>query len=472
MKVLLVHPHAAEELIFKKVIGLQMQPIGLGYIASSLQQNGHEVRIMDMPAEKKDSQDFIDELKHYRPDVVGMYIATYRSENALKLLEMAKKTVPGIKTVCGGPHSSMVAEELVEESCVDVVVCGEGEITIKKVVDSFNSGSDLGNIKGVVFKRGGSVVATEPRPLIEDLDRLPWPSRNLFDRDRYRLMDHLNIATIVSSRGCTYGCNYCTVPALYGNRWRARSPMDVVDEMEHVQNKYDPDILMFLDDNFDLEDDRVWEICEEIDRRNLELDWGCLSGGLQDGKPGLTKRMSEVGCRVIGYNLETGSQKSIDTLNRGVSLDQAREALKLSGDLGMIRILNIVIGFPGETREDIQQSIDFAKEVNVEFPLFFLPTPYPGTDFHRTAKRQGMIEELDWEKYTTANPVIETEYLDLDTLRSLNRQAYRECYLSFESIPRYTKMTKNVIKDGWVGLKDIPQLMVGGGIMFMNITRF
>jgi len=472
MRVLLVQPHAAEELIFKRVIGLQIQPIGLGYIASSLQKAGHDVKITDLPAENKDVEDFANHIKTYKPDILGLYIATYRSENALELMRTAKKINPDIKTVCGGPHSSMVAEQLVQNDCVDVVVCGEGEITIKEVANTIEQGDSLTGVKGVVYQKGNEVMVNEPRPLIEDLDSLPLPARNLFDRDRYRLMDHLNIATVVSSRGCTYGCNYCTVPALYGNRWRARSPENVVDEMEHVQKKYNPDILMFLDDNFDSDEDRVWDICDEIENRDIELTWGCLSGGLQDGKPELTKRMSEVGCKVIGYNLETGSQKSIDTLNRGVSLQQAKEALELSGELGMIRILNIVIGFPGETEEDIRKSIQFAKDVNVEFPLFFLPTPYPGTDFHKTAKRQGMIEELDWEKYTTMNPVIETEYLDLDTLRGLNKEAYRECYLSINSIPRYTKMTKNVIQDGWIQLKDLPQLIVGGGMMFLNISRF
>ncbi|RZN61868.1 B12-binding domain-containing radical SAM protein [Methanonatronarchaeum sp. AMET6-2] len=471
MKVLLVQPHAAEELVFKEVIGLTVQPMGLAYIASSLERDGHEVRIMDMPAEDKDMDDFIGELKDYRPDVLGLYIATYRSENALELTRASKKVLPEITTICGGPHSSMVAEELVQNRSIDIVVCGEGEVTIRRVLQELGGG-DLGGVRGIVYMDGDTSVSTEPRELVEDLDSLPWPSRRLFDRDRYRLMDHLDIATIVSSRGCTYGCNYCTVPALYGNRWRARSPEDVVDEMIHVEEKYDPDIIMFLDDNFDLDEDRVWSICDEIDRRGLEVPWGCLSGGLQDGKPELTKRMSEAGCRVIGYNLEAGSEKSIDTLNRGVSLDEAREALRLSGELGMIRILNIVIGFPGEDEEDIKQAIQFAKDVNVEFPLFFLPTPYPGTEFHRTAKRQGMIEELDWEKYTTMNPVIETEYLDLDKLRQLNREAYRECYLSIDSVPRYLNMTKNVIRDGWIDIQDLPRLFVGGSMMFLNISRF
>lgn len=280
--------------------------------------------------------------------------------------------------------------------------------------------------------------------------------------NKYKIMNHLTIASVVSSRGCPSDCNYCSVPAIFGTKCRLRSAKDVVDEMEEIDKKYNPDFIMFMDENFDYSIQRLWDICDLIEERNLDITWGCCSGGIDRNHPELLERMVKDGCKVLSYNLESGSKKSIEVMNSDSSHEATKKDLELSGKLGLIRILNVIIGMPGENREDILESIEFAKELSPELPLFFLPTPYPGTKLYETTKRQGMIDEVDWEKYTSYNPIIENESLETKELKNLLKKAYKECYLNESSFKNNFKMIIKKYLDDTIDLQDIPSLIYHG----------
>ncbi|PTD93391.1 hypothetical protein C9439_08260 [archaeon SCG-AAA382B04] len=465
MKILLIHPPAEEDLLFKKIIGLTPQPIGLGYVAAAVENKGHSVELLDIPAQnisKKEliisKKELIKKIRKFDPDVIGVYLATYRCQKGLKILEIAKKYSNNAKTVCGGPHSTVTAEDLVKNQSVDYVVSGEAEQTFPELLETIDKNKNKYDVNGIVFCEDNEAVSTDPPKKIEDLDDLPTPARHHFDMEKYTLMNHLEIASIVSSRGCPFDCNYCSVPAIFGTECRLRSAEDIVNEIEEVNKKYGPDLFMFMDDNFDYSIDRLWKICDLLEERDLDILWGCCSSGINSNNPGLLKRMDETGCKVLSYNLESGSKKSLEVMDPGISYESTKKDLELAGDLGLIRILNIIIGMPGETRDDIIESIQFAKEVNPEFPLFFLPTPYPGTKFYKTAKRQGMIKEGDWKKYTSYNPIIENESLSQEELRELLERGYKECYLNPASVKNKFKMMINRLTDGSIGLRDTPPI--------------
>lgn len=410
-----------------------------------------------MPAEGKDVTKVEKEIEAFKPDILGVYCATYRVDHAHKVISAAKEVDASIRTVMGGPHASLLAEDVLRENPnLDAVVCGEGDLTLPELVNAWGPG-DLEKVKGIVFREKGLILRNPPRPLIEDLDGLPYPARHLLPMDKYRLFETFKMAIIISSRGCPYGCHYCSVSAIYGKKWRARSAKNVVDEMEHLCDNYDIDLIMFFDDSFDLDRERTERICDEIVERGLDIPWGYDSSIMSIDRRHL-KKLREAGCRILSYEIETASQKSIDTMKKDISIGEMKKVMDAAKDFGILRIANVILGLPGETREDVMESIELMKEMEPEYPLFFLPTPYPGTKFHETAEKTGMIKELDWSKYTTANPIIETQELSLKEVRELNTKAYKDFYLRRSAIKNNLRITYKFIKGGIIKPRHMPVL--------------
>ncbi|MDI6888582.1 MAG: radical SAM protein [Methanocellales archaeon] len=456
MRILLIHPPCEEE-IYQRFLGLVAPPIGLAYVAAALENDGHEVMIIDMPAEAKDIDEVKEDIERFHLDVVGVYCATYRVNHANEVIKTAKEVDGGIKTLMGGPHASLLAEDCMKNENLDVVVCGEGEITTPELIHTWKCGGDLTRVKGIVFREHEQVVRNPPRELA-DVDSLPYPARHLLPMDKYKLFGTFKLGTMISSRGCTYGCHYCSVAAIYGRRWRPRNPKRIVDEMEYLQKNYDIDALIFMDDNFDLNKKRVMMLCDEIRERGLDILWGYQSASVIKDEETL-KKLRNVGCRILTYSIETSSRRSIDVMKKKVDMQQVRDVFQMSRKLGMIRIANIILGLPGEAKKDVEESIELAKALDPEYALFFLPAPYPGTKFYETAEKMGMIKELDWSKYDTANPIIETEQLSLDELRELNKRAYMEFYLRPAIIKNNLKILYDFIKEGYIKPKHVPGLM-------------
>jgi len=429
MRTLLIHPPCEEE-IYQRFLGLVAPPIGLAYVAAALENDGHEVKIIDMPAEANDIGEVKANIERFRPDVVGVYCATYRVNHANEVINTAKEVDANIKTLMGGPHASLLAEDCMKNENLEVVVCGEGEITTPELIRAWKSGGDLAKVKGIVFRENGRIIRSAPRELA-DVDSLPYPARHLLPMDKYRLFGTFKLGTMVSSRGCTFGCQYCSVAAIYGKKWRPRSAKRIVDEME--------------------------TLCDEIMERDLDILWGYQSASaIQDEE--MLKKLRNAGCRIITYSIETSSRRSIDVMKKKIDMQQVRDVFQMSKELGMIRIANIILGLPGEGEKDVEESIELAKALDPEYALFFLPAPYPGTKFYETAEKMGMIKELDWSKYDTTNPIIETEQLSLDVLRELNKRAYKEFYLRPVTIRNNLKMICNFVKDGGIKPAHIPGL--------------
>ncbi|MDD3421854.1 MAG: radical SAM protein [Methanocellales archaeon] len=457
LKALLIHPPCERE-IYQRFLGLTAPPTGLAYVAAALERDHeNEVKIIDMPAERKDITKVKKEIETFKPDMLGVYCATYRVNHANQVINATKEVDASIKTLMGGPHASLLAEDVLKENPnLDAVVCGEGDITVPELANAWEFG-ELAKVKGIAFRENGRIVRNPPRPLIDDLDSIPYPARHLLPMDKYRLFGTFRMATMVSSRGCPYGCHYCSVSAIYGRKWRARSAKNVVDEMEHLCDSYDLDLIMFFDDNFDLDRKRTESICDEITERGLEIPWGYESSIMSTDRHHL-KKLREAGCRILSYGIETTSQKSITTMKKDISTREMKEVMDNSKELGMLRIANVILGLPGETREDVMESIDLMKELEPEYPLFFLPTPYPGTKFHETAEKMGMIKELDWSKYTTANPILETQELSLKEVRELNTKAYKDFYLRPIVIKNNLRMLSKFIKSGVIKPRHMPGL--------------
>lgn len=318
-----------------------------------------------------------------------------------------------------------------------------------ELVETLDEGGDLKNVKGIAYEGG----VTPPRPLISDLDELPFPARHLLPMDQYKILNmKLHTATMVSGRGCPMQCSFCASAALHGNKLRMRSPENVVDEMEHLINDHNSGMIAFMDDTFTLKPRRVEEICDEIKRRNIDVYWGCTARADTLSEK-LLHKLSDSGCITMFLGVESADQQQLDRVNKQMTIEKIRQAFKLSRENDIRTIASVVLGMPGDTKESIGRTIKFVRELNPSYALFSLATPYPGTRFYQEAVQDNLIKVKDWSKYTLLSPVLETVDCSLDELKKMQTKAFRQFYL------RPVYLMKQVRMDGPILLKTVAAMM-------------
>ena len=447
MKVLLINPPYFNSKY--KFIGLVAPPLGIAYMAAVLEQNDIAVEIIDAAALEMSWETLESEIKRVSPQLVAVTALTPTIDKALQTAELAKKTCPQATVVMGGYHPTFNYQEMLEKDYVDLVVMGEGEYTMLELVQTLEEGGDLKNVKGIAYQD----VVTPPRPLIEDLDELPFPARHLLPMDHYKILNmKLHTATLISGRGCPMQCSFCASAALHGNKLRMRSAQNVVDEMEHLIKDHDAGMIDFMDDTFTLKPSRVAEICDEIIKRDLDTYWGCTARAdtLSDE---LLQKLSDSGCITLFLGVESADQQQLDRVNKQITIDKIRQAFKLSRENDIRTIASVVLGMPGDTKESIERTIKFVRELNPSYALFSLATPYPGTRFYQEAVQDNLIKVKDWSKYTLLSPVLETVDCSLDELKKMQKKAFRQFYL------RPVYLMKQVRMDGPILLKTVAAMI-------------
>jgi len=274
------------------------------------------------------------------------------------------------------------------------------------------------------------VHENEDRPLIQDLDAIPFPARHIVKSESYReaVFAGRRCATIVSSRGCPYRCVFCLWPrTMYGRRSRARSPENVVDEIEHVVNEYDIDEIYFDDDTFNLNKSRVMKICEGIMKRYIDVKW--MSQCRVDKVDlELLKEMKKAGCHYIKYGVESGSQGMLDAMKKGITLEDARTAFRLTRKAGIKTQAFFLFGLPWGTHETIRETIEFAKELEPDSAQFAIVVPHPGTELYNMCLEKGWLKYDSWEDFDCRKALIETENLAARDVEEYRIEAYKKFY--------------------------------------------
>ena len=371
-------------------------PYGLAVIAAVLRDIGHDVEIFDINALRLSEEDILDCLKQKKWDVAGVsgLITTFSYQQWI--IAELKKLNPDAPVISGGGLATSVPEYLFENTETNIAVIGEGEITMPELLSVIDTGGDLSGVNGIWFKEDGVLQATEERRNVKDLDSLPFPAWDLLPMDIYLKHpvwgDAANNSSgfkkdvtvnrsmnIISSRGCPYSCNYCY--HLFGkSSYRFRSAQNIIDEMEILINEYDVDFIGFNDDNMMASEKRLLEFCDLLKEKAWNITWGC-HGRVTSAKLHILEKMAESGCVWIGYGIESGSQKMLDLMNKRASVEQAKQAIINTRQAGIYPNTTFIFGYPGETTETIQETIDFKKEMTIECASFFA-TPYPGTDLY------------------------------------------------------------------------------------------
>jgi anaerobic magnesium-protoporphyrin IX monomethyl ester cyclase len=402
--------------------------IGVAYIAAVLEEKGFDIKVIDCPLLNMSYEGLKQEIARYKPDIVGITSVTVTFSSAVQAAHSAKEVDPQVLVVLGGPHVTVLDEQTVGENPdVDVVVRGEGEATMLELAERVAKSKlhNFGGVKGITFRENSKVVRTEERDFIQNLDELPHPAYKYFPLEKYRLYGKL-ILPITTSRGCFANCSFCLAPRMAGRVFRARSPKNVVDELELFKNLYKPDAFTFHDETFTTDKDRAIAICDEIKQRKIGLPWDCSTRVDRISKDVLVK-MKEAGCQLVSFGAESGSQAILNSMRKGTTVEQNEMAIKLVREAGMVVTVSMIIGYPGETEETLEQTLNFIRRTQPDDVHLSLATPYPGIELNRVVKDLGWEMCEDWGHCDMQAQVFKNPALPVDLVK-IRREFYKEFY--------------------------------------------
>lgn len=424
-------------------------PLGLGYIGAVLEANGFDVEILDALALGADNVEQVGEFirvglswedlkSHVRrasPNIVGVSAAyTAYASNSHQCAKIVKEVDPEIPVVFGGAHTSILFDKVLADPNVDIAVLGEGEMTFLELMKRLKTDADIHGVSGTAVRQNSSIVRNSPRPYIEELDSIPFPARHLLPMERYFrkpsfLRDYSMRpprTNMITSRGCPFNCVFCSIHSVWGYKWRWRSPNNVADEIELLMNKYGVREIAFLDDNISLNKKRMMAICDEIIQRKLDIKW-CTPNGVMvrtlDRE--VVERMRKSGCWKLTLGIESGSSETQRFIGKNINLEQCREIIRYCNKIGMWTHATFIIGFPYETLESINQTIDFAVNSELDLANFYVATPYPATRLHDVFLKENLLEDNYDTSYLSVNlPGVDTKFFTKQELKMMQSNAY------------------------------------------------
>ncbi len=339
-------------------------PLGMCYLASVLEFRGFRAQILDMSMAKQSvmMRRLQSKLADEKPEVVGITSMSNNFSVAVKIAQAVKLWRPQSTVVMGGVHATFLHKELLSTIPeVDVVVRYEGEITMLELVRALEENNPLQNVKGISFKKAGEVISNPFRERIKNLDQLPYPDYRSLEPS---VEDYLGDSKkrnfpVLTTRGCPFGCIYCSTMAFNGRTYRARSVASVVGELQYLMDEYRMNDVSFVDDNFTMQKDRVFSLCSEI--KKLGITWGCSARVDQISEELLTA-MRDAGCTDVFFGIESASQRVLDTIRKGFTIEQAKTTVKTAEKLGIKTHCSFIIGLPGESKRTLQNMIKFIEE--------------------------------------------------------------------------------------------------------------
>lgn len=388
-------------------------PLGIGYIASYLEKFGYRVVVLDAMAEGKTHVDekrrftrygmtdkeILKKIHEIRPNIVGISsIYTAYAGDAHRVAGLVKKLDRKIPVIFGGAHSSIFPELTLRDKNVDAIVVGEGEISFLTLVEEFFSKGRIKDSFGIVTKVKGKIVRNRPNSYVKNLDLLPFPAWHLFPMKKYLQKKHsVNSMRepsmmIITSRGCPGQCKYCSIHSVWGKTWRGRGPDNVIDEIEFLTKNYGIKEVNFMDDSIGVSRERLIALCDGIIKRKLDIRWNVPNGiahWLLDEK--ILDKMKKSGCYRVTFGIESGDLEIRKFIGKPYPLEQAKRMIMYANKIGMWTICTYIIGFPYETDEQINRSINFAIESDTDLAVFYLLCPHPGTKIYEIFKKENLI---------------------------------------------------------------------------------
>jgi radical SAM superfamily enzyme YgiQ (UPF0313 family) len=466
MKILFTHGYFLSEDPKELQIMRPYVPLGILYISSFLEKNGFNNDVFDSTFSTLEK--LKEQLINTTPDVVAIYTNLMTKLNVLKIIKYIKNepSLKNTKIVLGGPEVRNHTENFLNYGA-DFIIIGEGEETTLELVrtleivilsgpDSYcDEASTICIIKGIAYLENGKVITTPERSLIKDINALPFPNREKIDFTPYlngwKTHHGYSMMSVNTMRGCPYTCKWCS-RAVYGGTYRRRSPQLVAQEMKHIKETYNPDMLWFVDDVFTIHHKWLTEFAEEVKKQGAIIPYEIISRADRLNEE-VIKTLKASGCFRIWVGAESGSQKIIDAMDRRVDVMQTRAMINLAKQHGLEAGTFIMLGYPGETKEDIKETIEHLVQANPSQYTITIAYPIKGTELYNEVKNEFLNQNLEWETSTDR---------DIDFKRTHSKQYYQYAIQWVMNEVYLKTKNKNTFKIPYLKLKSLKyQLQMG-----------
>lgn len=407
-----------------------LPPVDLMYMAAVAETITepcyYEAKIVDYSLIEGAFEQFKADLKEFKPDYLVLNVASTTLENDLSVLPVAKEILPNIVTIAKGAHFlTSNTDVLYKCRALDLVIVGEAEETLKEILQE----KKHTEIRGLCYRDGFVAKFTGARGFIEDLDSIPFPARHLVNNELFRRPDNNKVQAIIKvSRGCPHHCFFCLATPVSGAKVRTRSVENIIAEIKECVDTYKITNFLFWSDLFN--SDREWtlELCEKIIESGLKITWSSNTRA-DTADAEMAELMYKSGCRLVSIGVESGSQYILDKIGKKITIDQIRDTVKIFKKAN-IKIYNyFVIGLPWDDEETIEQTIQFAIELDSDFISFYTATPLPGTRFCKYAMENSLLDEKSSFESAYFEPVVNTHFLSKERILELHKEAIKRFYL-------------------------------------------
>jgi len=419
--------------IIKKRSDLYLQfPILMAYSCACLKQGGHDVVFIDAVRDGLDYEQTTEKVIQADPDIIVMETVTPSiNYDYAYMTELKEKT--GARIIATGTHVSYFGTQSLEEcEAIDVIVKNDYDTRIRDTADAIGDPEKLSSITGISFRDKEGLHDTGACFYDPDLDRLPFPDRETVPFERYgeAFYNRTPFTNMLTSRGCPNNCNYCiTSNIMEGAQWRTRSVANVIEEIKELTGKYGVKEINFDDGTFNITRDRVMELCGELKRTGLNILWIC-NARVTPIDMEMLREMRSAGCKMIRYGVESADKNVLDYMGKNITLDQVRNAFRLTKKAGILALGGFMFGFPVDTRETIKKTVAFMKELKPDMIQASIPMPYPGTRMYEQVKEQGRLEFKEWEEFDmTHGPAVSPEGVTREEMKNILSRVYRTFYL-------------------------------------------
>lgn len=355
-------------------------PMGISLLGAILDQDGFNIKIYDLRFKDIDLKKLNNIIDDFNPLFVGISTTSIGFKSTIEICKLVKKCFPHILTLIGGPHPSAYPDYTLKHHEIDYICIGEGDKVILDFARNIHDQSLLRNIPGIGYGYSGEVTKNPQKKFLEDLDALPFPKYELFPIDSYRLKNGDLVLPLLTSRGCPYSCTFCSSYLTNGKKIRERSAKNVVDEIKRNYEVYGSKEFQIVDDTFNFHKERVIDICIRIKKERLNVQWYCGQGIRADrADEEVFKYMKEAGCYLVAIGIETTNPNTLKSIKKGETIEQIRHSIQIAKNVGLITKGFFIIGLPGDRFQDIMESINFFKAVDLDLPRYGMIVNYPGT---------------------------------------------------------------------------------------------
>lgn len=414
-------------------------PMGILYLASSVKKRtSWQVEFVDCAVERLSFEQIRARIEEARPDALGVTVTTHQLLDCMEVAKIAKELDSGIKVIFGGPHVHIYPRETLGNDCVDFVITGEAEFPLSDLLNSWAQPSVFNTIPGLYFRDFNSILSGPAPLMVNDLDSLPYPDRAI---SKYRLYasplaKRKIVTSMITSRGCPFQCIYCNRPNM-GSRFRARSAKNVVDEMQECAELGIRHIKIY-DDTFTIKKKRVLDICDEIRQRRLSITWD-IRAHVNTVDSEMLKRLKQSGCTLICYGVESGVDAVLKRIRKGITSEKAAEVFSMTRKAGIQTLAYFMIGLPNETRQQMLETIEFAKKIQPDYCHFAILVPFPATPVYTEGLSCGVLSGDYWREFAKVpalefKPELWVENVSRADMESLLLKAYKEFYMRFSYV--------------------------------------